>query len=178
MKLVIIYGPPATGKMTIAKELAKITNARYFPHNLIFELIMPVITEDINDDDLWDLYENIKIEIIKIAKKKDNSLILTEIYSNPLSNGRFRDFIRKLKKFKINYSFVKLKCSSDELLRRVVSQSRKNTKKVNTKNVLKKIMKKGNLNSEIPFVKNLVIDNTQLSVKEVVKEIKEKFKLK
>ena len=78
MRLIILYGPPASGKMTVAKELCKITKARFFPHNLIFELIMPLITEKIDDDDLWDLYEKIKIGIIKTAKRKNNDLVLTE----------------------------------------------------------------------------------------------------
>lgn len=178
MKLIIIYGAPAAGKMTVSKELCKITNARFFPHNLIFELIMPLITEKINDDDLWDLYEEIKFSIIKTAKKKGNSLVLTEIYDNPISNERFKKFIGDLRNAKISYKFVKLTCDKGELMKRVVNSSRKNTKKVNNVETLNKIIAKNNLDSEIPFVKNLVINNTKLSAKKTAQKIKEELNLK
>ncbi len=88
--------------MSVAKEFVKITNYKYFPHNLIFELIIPIISEETNDDVLWGLYEEIKLNIIKSVKKNNNNRVITEIYDNPISNGRFKDFINGLKKLKTN----------------------------------------------------------------------------
>lgn len=178
MKLIIIYGPPASGKMTIARELTKITSARFFPHNLIFDLITPLITEDNKDDDLWDLYEAIKIEIIKTAKKKGNSLILTDIYNNPVSDERFKEFIEELRKSKISYRFVKIGCSKEELLKRVEKEDRKMHKKLNSKKEYERIMKESNLNDEIPFVNSFVIDNTNISAKKAANIIKKELGLK
>lgn len=170
--LVIIYGPPGVGKMTVAKNLCKLTNYKFLPHNLIFDLIMPLVTYDVSDDDLWNLYERIKLEIIKTANKKGNNLILTEIYDSPLSDKRFEEFVDFLRKNKIKYKFVKLTCDKKEHLKRVVSKERKGTKKVNTKRFLNRIMKKGNLDADISFVKNLIINNTNLSAKQVALKIK------
>ena len=39
MKLVILFGPPAVGKMTIGQELEKITNLRLFHNHMSIELV-------------------------------------------------------------------------------------------------------------------------------------------
>lgn len=176
MKTIIIYGPPGVGKMTVAKELVKITKGKYLPHNLIFDLISPIISEDTADDDLWDLYEEIKVDILKTAKKKDVDVVITDIYNNPISNERFEEFIDELRKAKIPYKFVKLTCDKSAHLKRVSNEERKNTKKVSSIKLINKIMKKSDLDSEIPFVKNLVIDNTNLSAKQVAMKIKKELK--
>jgi len=178
MEVIIIYGPPASGKMTITKELCKITTAKYFPHNLVFDIINPIFGVNTKDDDLWDLYEDLKIDIIKTAKKKNLSLILTEIYNNPLSNERFEEFIDELKKAKVEYKFVKVGCSKEELLKRVEKADRKNTKKLNSAKEYQRIMQESQLNEKIPFVKSLVIENTNISAKKVAQMIKKELKLK
>jgi len=39
MKLVIIFGPPAVGKMTVGKELSKITNLKLFHNHMSLKLV-------------------------------------------------------------------------------------------------------------------------------------------
>ena len=106
MKVIMIYGPPGVGKMTTAKELSKISNYKCLPHGLILDLIMPIISKKIKDSTLWDLYEEIKISIVSSAKKKGKDIILTEVYDNPTSNNRLKEFIKKLDKLKIKHYFL------------------------------------------------------------------------
>jgi len=40
MKFVIIFGPPAVGKMTVGYELAKLTGFRLFHNHLTIELVL------------------------------------------------------------------------------------------------------------------------------------------
>lgn len=178
MKVIIIYGAPGVGKMSVAKALVKITNSKYLPHNLIFELIMPIISEKTNDDVLWDLYEDIKINIISSAKIKKRNIVLTEIYDNPLSNERFKEFITEMKKLKIKFDFVHLICDEKSHHKRVQNPERKKYKKVSSPIKLRKIMKKGNLDSKIPFVDSLEIDTSKLSAKKTAEEIKRRLILK
>ncbi|WP_433744437.1 hypothetical protein [Paenibacillus amylolyticus] len=41
MKLVIIFGPQAVGKMTVGQELEKITNLKLFHNHMTIELVSP-----------------------------------------------------------------------------------------------------------------------------------------
>ena len=40
MKLVVIFGPPAVGKMTVGFELAKLTGLKLFHNHLTIELVL------------------------------------------------------------------------------------------------------------------------------------------
>ena len=40
MKLIIIFGPPAVGKMTVGYELAKITGLRLFHNHMTIDLVL------------------------------------------------------------------------------------------------------------------------------------------
>src|ERR1700722_18638783 len=42
MKLVFIYGLPATGKLTVAQELAAITGFRLFHNHLVVDLLLSI----------------------------------------------------------------------------------------------------------------------------------------
>jgi len=42
LKLIFIYGLPATGKLTVAQELARITGLRLFHNHLAVDLLLPV----------------------------------------------------------------------------------------------------------------------------------------
>ena len=41
MKLVIIFGPQAVGKMTVGQELSKITDLKLFHNHMTIELVSP-----------------------------------------------------------------------------------------------------------------------------------------
>jgi shikimate kinase len=40
MKLVILFGPPAVGKMTVGQELAKATGLKLFHNHVTIELVL------------------------------------------------------------------------------------------------------------------------------------------
>ncbi|MFH1209967.1 MAG: shikimate kinase, partial [archaeon] len=42
MKLIYIYGPPAVGKLTVTKELAKLTNFKIFHAHLTADYVSSV----------------------------------------------------------------------------------------------------------------------------------------
>ncbi len=45
MKLVFIYGPPASGKLTVARELAALTGYKLFHNHLVVEALRGAVAE-------------------------------------------------------------------------------------------------------------------------------------
>ena len=46
MKLILLYGPPAVGKLTIAKEIARLTGLKLFHAHLTVDLVTPIFPRD------------------------------------------------------------------------------------------------------------------------------------
>lgn len=70
-----------------------------------------------------------------------------------------------------------LKCKKEELLKRVIEESRKEYTKIHKPAELKELVEKYDLASPVPQKESLVIDNTDLSPSQTVNRIIEKFNI-
>lgn len=180
MKL-IIYGPPAVGKLTVARELAKITGYKLFHNHLTVDLaysFFPSGTKAYSD-----FVEKIRLEALEAAaKNKIKGMIFTSVYRLETYNGQgddlfYKKIIRIIKKYKGQVCFIKLSREDKELYKRLRHPSRKEFKKLSDVKILNSIRKKIDIDSVIPFVKNQMIDNTSLSARRVAVMIKKHYKL-
>ena len=180
MKIIIIYGPPGVGKMSVAKELSKETKYKILPHNILLNLITGLSDLKLSNSQLWETYEKIKINLINCLIENKKNLIITEVYNedNKKTIKRLKKFINYVKNKNIGLYFVRLACDESELFKRVSNKKRKNQMKLNNKKELSALMKKEKLDFSIRFVKSLIIDTTKLSAKNTAKLIKQKLKLK
>ncbi len=79
MKLVIITGPPAVGKMTVGRMLEKITDLRLFHNHMSIELVNKFF--DFGTKEFERLDKIIRFEIFKeVAKSKLNGIIFTIVW--------------------------------------------------------------------------------------------------
>lgn len=175
MKLIFLYGPPAVGKLTIAKELAKLTNYKIFHNHSAIDLASEIFK--FGSKPYKNLRRKIQIEVFKSAAKENMDLIFTYCYDKPKSNNFVKKIIQNIEKYKGKIYFVQLICSKEELHKRVKEASRKKYRKIKSVKVLDQKMKEWDLFSKIPFVKSLTIDNTKISAKKVAEKIKEYYKL-
>ena len=76
-----------------------------------------------------------------------------------------------LKEFEIEADFVRLSCDFDEHVRRVRSESRKNTNKIQSKDHLEDYLSNFDFSVDIPAVKTVRLDNTELNILESALEI-------
>jgi len=181
MKLLFIYGPPAVGKLTIARELSKTTGYKIFHNHLTVDLVSSIFS--MGTEAYSDLVEDIRLEVVeRAAKSKLNGIIFTFVYGIETYGGREDDrFIKKVigkvERHKGRVLFVKLTCEEKILHKRLKHPSRGNFKKVHKIKVLKSIKKKYDLNATVPFGQSFIIDNTRLSPKKVANMIKSHYKL-
>lgn len=174
MKLIIIYGPPAAGKLTVAKELSKLTGYKVLHNHLAIDFVQSVFK--INKGNFWDYVNKIRLDMIKIIVKEKINVIITL--------GRIRQFPKPLKdivgivrKNKGELYFVQLLPCKSELLKRVTHPERKKHGKIKNVSTLKNIIKNYDFYSPVPYKPNLSIDNSKLSAKKVALMIKKHYRL-
>jgi broad-specificity NMP kinase len=175
-KIIVIYGPPGVGKLTVAQELSKITSFKLFHVHQIADLLSFFFTPGTKPftktfEDLWFFLLE---KILSFAKK---GVIVTLVYGIQTLNGEKDDlFFLKIKNLalekKADIFFIKLKCSDEEIKKRISSEERKKFKKITDYKKLKEIREKYNIDAKIPFDKNIEIDTTNLSPSHTAMEIK------
>lgn len=181
MKLIFLYGPPGSGKLTVATELSKLTGYGLFHNHLTVDLahsIFPFGTKEYSA-----LVQKIRLDLFEAAgKAKINGMIFTFVYGVETLGGSTDDLlvkkiIRLVEKYHGQVLFVKLKCEQQELFKRIRRPSRKQYKKLKDVKVLKSILKKYKLDETIPFSHSLVIDNTSLSAQRAALLIQKHYRL-
>ncbi len=177
MQLIVIYGPPATGKLTVAQELSKITGYGIFHNHLTWDIISPFVK--FGSEEQYGLNTKLRCDIIQeISRIGAKGMIFTFCYAPPVDNKFIKQIMEIIKKEKGEILFVHLYCHKSELQKRVKEESRKKFKKVMSKKVLNYSLKKWDFFTSIPFVESYRIDNTKVSPKKVALMIKEHYKLK
>ena len=176
MKLIFIYGPPASGKFTVAKELAKITDFKLYHNHLAHDLIGSILTPK-KHKNFFNLTDDINFFVLSsVAKENIPGVIFTYCYC-PDDAKFVRKIIDSIEKYKGEVNFVQLTCNKSELFSRVTEESRKKYGKLQKVEDLKNLLIKTELYQKISFVESLPIDNTSISAKETAQKIKNHYNL-
>lgn len=173
MNLVLLYGPPAVGKLTVAKELAKLTGIKLFDNHSIVDVVNEIFG--------WEnpvrrkLEYEIRARVIEEAARSGVDLIVTGVI---LKHNHFlyKGFIDSYSMRKGKVALVQLKADRDVLHERVVNESR--VKKINKKEFLDDFINKYPDSLEkFGDDEQLVIDTSCTKPADVAKKIAEHYKL-
>ncbi len=176
MILVFIYGPPAAGKLTVARELADLTGFRLFHNHLTVNLVssvFPFLSEP------WvRLLNKVRGEVFAEAAREGVDLIFTNVWrGRPEHAEVVRGWLRGVESHGGKTAFVQLGCEREELLRRVQDESRISYGKITDPKLLEEIMAESDLFGTLPFEPTLRIDTTALAPKEAAAQIAAYYKL-
>lgn len=181
MKLIFIYGAPATGKLTVAKELSKITGYKLFHNHLTADLVHAIFPFGVKE--YTDITEKLRLDLFEAAaKNKIEGIIFTFVYGVEAGGRRADDaFVQKaisvVEKHKGKVLFVKLFCDQKELYKRLKQSSRRAYGKMRKIQTFTAVSKSYKLNETIPFGQSLKIDNTKLSPQKAARLIRKHYKL-
>jgi hypothetical protein len=171
MRLIIIYGPPSVGKLTVATELAKATGLKLFHYHLSIDLALKIF--EFGTDAFLRLVRNICLQVIGEATEEGvNGIIFTFVHGRFTKDSDFIDRVTdKVERHGGEVYLVRLYCDNATLEKRVVSPSRAAYYKIADVILLREILQQCDLFSIIPDRESLSIDNSQLSPAEVVRDI-------
>lgn len=175
MKLVIIYGPPAVGKLTVAKELAALTGYKLFHNHLTVDLVESVFK--FGTPIFWKSVQYLREYLFTEAAKNNINLIFTFVYAKGEDDETVNKFIDTVESNGGKVCLIQLKASVEELKGRIVKKNRKQFKKITKAHTLEKWLKKYDLFSSVPGIESLVVDNTNLSPREVASQIVAHFRI-
>lgn len=186
MKVVIIFGPHAVGKMTVGQELAKITDLKLFHNHMTIDIVADLFEN--MPQERRRLTEMFRNEIFKsFASSNEYGMIFTCMWA--LERKDDWDYIDNLENmFKSNGAevyYVELEADYDIRLQRNKTENRllnkpskRNIEK--SENLFKDIENRHRLNSypgEIKKENYIKINNTHVSPENIAKIIKDRFRL-
>ncbi|CAM4479375.1 AAA family ATPase [Paenibacillus tarimensis] len=185
MKFILIFGPQAVGKMTVGRELTKITDLKLFHNHMSIELFHPFFGFG---SETWRLANLLRREFFETyASSNQYGLIFTYVWGFDLQEDwEFVNQTCEIFESKgAEVYFVELESSLEERLKRNVTPYRLEQKptKRNTEQSeqdLRATMDKHRLNSyagEISRSNYVRINNTEMSPEEVARMVKERFLL-
>lgn len=186
MKLVLIFGPQAVGKMTVGQELEKITELKLFHNHMTIELVLPFF--DYGTESFKRLVNLFRREIFEEVSKSDlYGIIFTYVWA--LDQQSDWNYIGKICNIFESKGgevyFVELEADFETRLERNKSPHRL-AHKPSKRNIeqseqhLIDTMEKYRFNTlegEIQKKNYLKINNTNLGAEKVAQIIKEKFQL-
>lgn len=179
--IIVLYGPPGVGKLTVANQLVeKCPNFKLFHVHLLADLISSLF--ETGTKEFADSFTHLWLFLFKKSLSTDiNGLVVTLVYGVQTLEGKdddyfFTQIIQTANDANADIQFVKLECADDELDRRVQSETRKKFKKMTDIDVLRNLRKKYKVDQQIPFIDSIVIDTTKLSPTETASRIKEELK--
>ena len=175
MKLIVIHGAPATGKMTVARELASFTKFPFVDNHIAIDLARNIFGSATSG--FWDLVHDVRVATIRGAARAEVPLLITTAaYSHPDDLPLLEDYENAVSEFNGTVSYVYLFCSETTLMHRISSVSRVERGKMSSKAELSKYLEKKN-NIAVPQDDCIHLSTEDTSPRENAEKIARHYKL-
>lgn len=176
MKLIFLHGLPGVGKLTVARELAKLTGFRIFHNHLAVDLVEAVF--EFGSLPFVELREKVWLEVFSRAAAANlNGLIFTFAFDRTVRGGFIESTRRVIESSGGEVLFVELRCSTGELERRIEHPSRQRFGKLSSVERFRELKEAGAfVDPGIP-TERLVVDTTELPASDAASLISSKLGL-
>ena len=162
MKLIFLFGLPGVGKLTVARELAKLTDFKLFHNHLVVDLVESVF--EFGSLPFVELREQIWLAVFSQAAEANLSgLIFTFAYDRTVRFSFIEHTQELIKRSGGEVLFVELKCSTEEIERRIEHPSRQRFGKLSHVERFRELKEAGAFIDPGLPKDRLVVDTTELS---------------
>lgn len=180
MKLVFIYGPPAAGKLTVGRELARTTGYRLFHNHLtvdVARVLFPGHHEPHPPALYSALLKRLRLDVLEIAAHAGANTIFTLAYSGTVDDPFVAQIVEKVETHGGAVKFVQLVAPDETLLRRVSNGSRTQLGKIADPTALRQVLATRTMHEQVKYPGVLRLDTTQLTPQAAAKQIIAHFTL-
>ena len=172
MKLIFMFGMPATGKLTVGQELAALTGYRLFHNHLAVDLLLSVF--EFGSPGFVELRETIWLSVFRSACRESvPGLIFTFAPEATVRPGFINEAIETVTDEGGSVEFIELVCPMDELRSRINSDSRRGFKKLTSVELFDQLHRKGALSNYPMPQSKISIDTSKYSPVEAAQRIAE-----
>jgi RNase adaptor protein for sRNA GlmZ degradation len=166
MELVILYGPPGVGKLTVAQALAERTGYKVFHNHLTTDLVTSLFP--FGSESMLRLTMKYRYDMLgEAARAGLDGVIHTFVYARGTDDGFMQGLIDAVEPHGGRVTLALLTCDPDVLMERVVAESRSAHGKLRDQEILRRLLRDEVLMEPFPHRSSLVIDNTHRSAGEV-----------
>jgi shikimate kinase len=169
MTLLILYGPPAAGKLTVAKHISEKTDFKLFHNHVSIDVAERFFER--GTPGFGAITRGIRKLIFEEAAKANLNLIFTVVYAYPMDNEDMRWMTRAIKTWGGEVKFVQLSASKETLLGRIDAPSRKSYGKITDRVLLESILEKWDVYTPYPEHEHLHFDTSAQTPEEVAEAI-------
>ena len=170
MKLIFLYGLPATGKLTIGEELARSTGYKLFHNHLAVDPLLSVF--EFGSPPFVELRETFWLSVFeRAALAHIPGLIFTFVPEHTVRPQFIPNLVELAVRTHIDILTVELTCPIPQLKQRLDNPSRRRFQKLNSIELFDALYSTGVLSS-FPMPKpDLTLDTSKLSSQEAARQI-------
>jgi hypothetical protein len=157
MKLIFIYGMPATGKLTVAQELVAITGYKLFHNHLVVDVLQTVF--EFGSPEFIALREQFWLSVFdQAARSPLPGLIFTFAPESTVRPAFIGNTVSTVEAAGGEVHFIELTCPLPELKRRMGGLSRLQYKKLTSVPLFEQLHSEGSFDADYMPVPTLSID--------------------
>lgn len=169
-RLIFLYGPPAVGKLTVAKAIADRRDFRILHNHVTFDAVAEVLPFGVPM--FWEALDKVRLHLVTAAAREGIDLIYTFVFA-PGDEPHVDEVVSAYESAGGSVVFVRLVAPPDELRRRVSDASRAAYGKIRDAGSLDKVLRDHDVYASIPGRDSLTIDAASTSPEEAASRIGE-----
>src|SRR5688572_15302806 len=169
-RLIFLYGPPAVGKLTVARAIAEQRDFRVLHNHVTFDAVAEVLPVGVAT--FWEALDKVRLDLVTAAARERIHLVYTFVFA-PGDERHVDDVVRAYESAGGSVVFIQLVAPPDELRRRVSDASRAVHRKIRDAASLENVLRDHDVFAPIRGRGSLTIDAAAISPEEAASRIVE-----